>query len=181
MSSENVYAQAYDDFTAALDPTLRDAVTKLMLHTRTRPDDPNMVGICLTAVATEVNTAAQARVLEAQQATMQTLEAMKTDPQLAQGLQRIVTFQRCLEAFRKHERLALYAAAIAAAVIVVFWGYTLILTWYKAYDTGRGDVTHRAVCNDLSHYIAGVSTYWRKLGYPKAADMLGGTYYADCR
>jgi hypothetical protein len=55
MSETNLYIKAYEEFITSLDMKMRDAVTKLMLHTKTKPDDPQMVGVCLTAIATKSN------------------------------------------------------------------------------------------------------------------------------
>jgi hypothetical protein len=86
VTETNIYTKAYEDFITSLDMKMRDAVTKLMIHTKTRPDEPQMVGVCLTAVATKNSSEAQARILEAQQTTLETLDKLKKDPELARGL-----------------------------------------------------------------------------------------------
>jgi hypothetical protein len=178
------YREAFETFTASLDQQTRDAVNQLMLHTRTRLDDPQMVGVCLTAVATAKIAEIQSEVLEAQRKTAQELESMKNDPQFIESVKRIAAFKRSAEAIEKTLRHSLRAVGIFASCLALIWALTMLLTWDAAYARGgadRGGATHQTVCNDLNSYIADVSAYWRKkLGMPEAADKLGSTYERNC-
>lgn len=183
MLTDDPCAQAYDAFTASLDQPTADLVTKLMLHTRTRPDDPNMVGVCLTTIATIKNADAQARILDAQQTTLRALEDMKTDPAVLQGIQNVALLTRSLDAVRTTVRYGTRFFGILAVVVGLLGACGLVVAWKAGYDQARADIgalTHRQLCNDLNGYVARVSTHWRALHMAAAADRLAAISQRDC-
>lgn len=184
MIGTELYTKSYEDFVASLDMQTRDAVTKLMIHTRTRPDDPNMVGVCLTAVATKANAAIQAEVIEAQNTTLQTLEALKQGPDIKHGFERLGAFTSSINQFESMLRYRASLFAILACIVGVCWAGSMLWAWTIGYAVARNDIhaaTHEVVCNDINGYIAQISSYWRKtLHLPTAADKLAETAFDDC-
>jgi hypothetical protein len=184
MLKADPYAEAYDAFTAALDPQTRDLVTKLMLHTRTRPDAPHMVGVCLTAIATIKNADAQTRMLDAQQAAMRALEDLIDDSRFVQGIERVSALTRALEAIKKALRYGTKVVGIAVGALALCWALSITYAWRNGYEWARSDIggaSHQRACDALNGYIASVSRYWRgTLRMPAAADRLAGTMYRDC-
>jgi len=74
--------------------------------------------------------------------------------------------------------------AVFGTLVGLVWAMSLGATWKLAYERGHDDAhegNHQIVCADLTEYIAGISAYWRDLGYPKAAEKLGQTYDHSCR
>lgn len=177
MIGTELYTQAYDDFVASLDISTRDAVTKLMIHTKTRPDDPQMVGVCLTAVATRRSAMTQARVLEA-------LETLNRGPEMERGLYRVSILKESLDRFEDFFRNCIAISGIAAGLLGILWLATMFWAWQDGYAWARNDIhaaTHEQVCNDINGYIAQTSSYWRNsLGMTAAADRLAKTEFKDC-
>jgi hypothetical protein len=74
--------------------------------------------------------------------------------------------------------------ALIGVCIGVLWVCSTIYLCSTAFAMGRaaqGEATHRRVCDDLNAHIAAMSAYWRKLGYPQAAEKLGQSYDDSCR
>jgi hypothetical protein len=184
MSETNLYIKAYEEFITSLDMKMRDAVTKLMLHTKTKPDDPQMVGVCLTAIATKSNSETQARVLEAQQTTLETLDKLKKDPELARGLGMVETLTKSLDNCEYVMRHSMKIWGIGAGVFACLWFATMVLAWNTAYDLAQKNMQariHEQVCNDLYGEIASVSEYLRKsLHMSAAADRLATSNLTSC-
>lgn len=184
MTETNIYTKAYEEFITSLDMRMRDAVTKLMLHTKTKPDDPQMVGVCLTSVATKNNSETQARVLEAQQTTLKILEKLKKDPELARGLGMVKTLTQSLELCEYVIRNGVVLWGVGAGVFACLWFATMAFAWNTAYNLAQNDMQtriHGQVCNDLYGDIANVSEYWRKsLHMSAAAARLAMTNLTTC-
>jgi hypothetical protein len=73
---------------------------------------------------------------------------------------------------------------VLGVLVGLLWGSSLVLLGRTTYAWGRSDVqaaNHRVTCIDLSAMIAGMSAFWRKLGYPQAADKLGVSYNKTCQ
>lgn len=184
MEETNVYTEDYEAFVANLDIKMRDAVTMLMIETRTRPDDPQMVGVCLTAVAMMNNSKTQERVLKAQKTTLETLDELKKDPDLAQGLKIVETLTGSLKICESAMRNGIVLCGLVAGVIACFWFATMAFAWNAGYNMAQNDIQkriHGQLCNDLYGSIASVSTYWRKsLHMSAAADRLANTALTSC-
>jgi hypothetical protein len=184
VSETNIYTKAYEEFITSLDMKMRDAVTKLMIHTKTRPDDPQMVGVCLTAVATKSNGETQTRVLEAQQTTLETLDNLKKDPEFARGLNMVEILTRSLDECEYVMRNSMKIWGMGAGVFACLWFATMVFAWNTGYDLAQKDMQtrlHEQVCNDLYGNIANVSDYWRKsLHMSAAADRLARTTFTSC-
>jgi hypothetical protein len=184
VTETNIYTKAYEDFITSLDIKMRDAVTKLMIHTKTKPDDPQMVGVCLTAVATKNNSETQARVLEAQKTTMETLDKLKKDPELTRGLNTVEILTQSLDQCEYVMRHSVKAWGVGAGVFACLWFATMIFAWSTAYSLAQNDMQtriHEQVCNDLYGEIASVSNYWRtSFHMSAAADRLTRTTFTNC-
>ena len=185
MIETEIYAQAYDDFIASLDISTRDAITKLMIHTKTRPDDPQMLGICLTAIATKKNSVNQAQVLQAQKSTLETLDELtKKGPQLERNLYSMDCLRTSLNRIESTLRNCMVIWGVGALAVGLVWFATMCWAWNTGYTWARNDIhtaTHEQVCSDINRYIAQTSSYWRNsLGMTAAADRLGKTEFKDC-
>jgi hypothetical protein len=184
VTETNIYIKAYEEFITSLDMTMRDAVTKLMIHTKTKPDEPQMVGVCLTAVATKNNSQTQVRVLEAQQTTLEILDELKKDPELARGLKTVEILTRSLNQCEYVMRHSVKIWGVGAGFFACIWFATMVWSWNTGYDLAQKDTQtkiHGEVCNDLYGNIASVSDYWRKsLHMSAAADHLAMTTFTSC-
>jgi hypothetical protein len=92
--------------------------------------------------------------------------------------------QTALDYTAQAVQFTLRLAAIIVVGVGLLWGSSIYFTWQTAYARARadqGEVTHRRVCDGLNAHIAAMSAYWRKLGYPKAAEKLGQSYDDTCR
>jgi hypothetical protein len=179
----DLYNKAYDHFVTSLDMETRDAVTKLMIHTRTRPDDPQMVAVCLTVVALQNTYQTQTRVLEAQQKTLEALETLKKTPAIENGLAKVAILESSLRSFEQFLRYNIPAWSIIAGVLAMCWLSTLILAWDRAYSWARSDMQagiHAEACRDISQDIFAVSNYWRMHKMSAAADQLMKISVTDC-
>jgi hypothetical protein len=184
VNETNIYTKAYEEFITSLDMKMRDAVTKLMIHTKTRPDDPQMVGVCLTSIATKNNSQTQERVLEAQQTTLEILNKLKKDPELARGLGMVETLTQSLDQCEYVIRHSVKIWGVGAGFFACIWFSTMVFAWNTAYDLAQKNMQvriHEQVCNDLYGEIASVSEYLRKsLHMSAAADRLATANLTLC-
>lgn len=116
-------------------------------------------------------------------ASERVLESLPSHEKVQESITGLRATKSTLEDLRTLGNGILTLAAVFGGAIASVWVLTLMLTWTTAYARGRDDVratAHRAACEDLSGMIAGVSGYWRKMGYPAAGERLGHVYDRSC-
>ncbi len=170
-----------------------DEQTKHALTVERIVREADLDPILLVYLADSQAQAARERgVAEMRQTTKEAVEGLRTAlPSVADAKKSIgalAGIQTALHDLTGFTRQTLRFAAIIGVVVGLLWGGSVVYAWQTAWRTAYAqgridavDARHQAVCNDLSGYIAAISAYLRKLGYPQGADKLEQRYDHRCR